>query len=164
MPLMQYCPDCWAGNLIGDTMCDHCGASLSENEAILYEQKLMRALHHPVPETRELAAALLGQSRDHRTLPVLLSCLLEETDVGVLCSISKALGQLGDCQAVAELAKRLAQPDALVVALTIVDALATLAQKGCWEALDALKASPPVPERVAREISARLETLNLLYY
>jgi HEAT repeat protein len=164
MPIIQYCPNCWAGNLIGDTVCDHCGAALSETEAIFYAQKLMQALHHSVPEIREMAAMLLGQRRDQQALPVLLSRLLEETDMGVLCSISKALGQLGDCQAVASLSKRLAQLDALVVTLTIVDALATLAQTGCWEALDALKASPPVPERVAREISARLETLNLLYY
>jgi HEAT repeat protein len=164
MPLIQYCPSCWAENLIAATACDQCGASLSESEAILYDQKLMRAFDHPVPETREMAAMLLGQLRGQQALPVLLSRLLEETDIGVLCAIGKALGQIGDCQAVASLAKRLAQPDALVVALTIVDALAALAQMGCWEALDALKAPPPVPERVAREISARLEVLNRLYY
>ncbi|MHB8595700.1 MAG: HEAT repeat domain-containing protein [Ktedonobacteraceae bacterium] len=164
MPLIQYCPTCWAENLIGATACDRCGASLSETRAILYDQKLMQALHHPVSETREMAARLLGQRRDKQALPVLLSRLLEETDIGVACSISKALGQMGDCQAAAALAKRLTQLDALVVKLTIVDALATLAQMGCWEALDALKVPPPVPERVACEITIRLEMLNSLYY
>lgn len=99
-----------------------------------------------------------------RALPVLLSRLLEETDIGVLCAISKALGQLGDCRAVASLAKRLAQPHALVVALIMVDALAALARTGCWEALGVLKAPPTVPERIAEEITARLETLDLMYY
>jgi HEAT repeat protein len=164
MSLMQFCSNCWAENLIGATICDRCGTPLSETKPIFYDQKLMRALHHPVPETREMAAMLLGQRRDQHALPVLMSCLLEETDIGVLCAISQALGELGDCQAVTSLASRLAQPHALVVALTIVDALATLAQKGCWEALDVLKTSPPVFERVAKEIAARLETLNLLYY
>ncbi len=164
MPLVQYCSNCWAGNTIDATVCDRCGTSLAETEAIFYDQKLMRALHHPVPETRELAAMLLGQRRDQHALPVLLSRLLEETDSGVLCAISQALGQLGDCRAVASLAKRLAQPNALVVALTIVDALAALARTGCWKALEALKAPPPVPERVATEITVMLERLNLLYY
>ncbi len=164
MPLIQFCSNCWAENLFGATVCERCGTPLSETEPIFYDQKLMRALHHPVPETREMAAMLLGQRRERHALPVLLSCLLEETDIGVLCAISIALGQLGDCQAVSSLAKRLAQPRALVVALTIVDALATLAQKGCWEALDVLKAPPPVSERVAKEIAVRLETLNLMYY
>ncbi len=164
MPHIQFCANCWAENLFGATVCERCGTPLSETEPIFYDQKLMRALHHPVPETREMAAMLLGQRRERHALPVLLSCLLEETDIGVLCAISIALGQLGDCQAVSSLAKRLAQPRALVVALTIVDALATLAQKGCWEALDVLKAPPPVSERVAKEIAVRLETLNLMYY
>jgi len=164
MPLMQFCSTCWAENLIDATVCDRCGTSLSETEPIFYDQKLMRALQHPVPEVREMVAMLLGLRQDRHALPVLLARLLEESDIGVLCAISKALGQLGDCQAAASLAKRLAQPNALVLALTIVDALAALARTGCWEALNVLKTPPPVPERVAQEITARLESLNLLYY
>jgi len=163
MPLIQFCSHCWAENLLDATRCERCATPLSETEPIFYDQKLMRALLHPVPETREMAAMLLGQRQDRHALPVLESRLLEETDIGVLCAISKALGQLGDCQGVSSLAKRLEKPLALVVALTIVDALATLAQKGCWEALDVLKAPPPVAERVANEIEARLKTLHLMY-
>ena len=96
MPLIQYCSNCWAENTIDATVCDRCGTSLSDTEAIFYDQKLMRALHHPVPETREMAAMLLGQRQDQHALPVLMSRLLEETDIGVLCAIGKALGQLGD--------------------------------------------------------------------
>ncbi len=164
MPLIQYCPNCWAENLLYVTACDRCGTALAETEPIFYDQKLMRALHHPIPETRAMAAMLLGQRRDLHALSVLLSRLLEETDIGVLCAISKTLGQLGDCRAVASLAQRLAQPQALVVALSIVDALAALARTGCWEALNVLKTPPPVPERVAQAITAKLETLSLLYY
>ncbi len=164
MSLIQFCSSCWAENLLGAPMCERCGTPLSETEPIFYDQKLMRALYHPIPETREMAAMLLGQRQDRQALPVLMSRLLEETDIGVLCAISQALAQLGNCQAVTSLAKRLAQPHALVVALTIVDALATLAQRGCWEALDVLKAPPPVTERVAKEIEVKLEKLNLLYY
>ena len=164
MPLMQFCSTCWAENLLDATVCDQCGTSLAATEPIFYDQKLMRALDHPVAETREMAAMLLGQRRDRHALPVLLARLLEETDIGVLCAISQALGQLGDCRAVPSLAKRLAQPLALVVALTIVEALAALAQAGCWEALEVLKAPPTVTERVAHEITARLETLDRLYF
>lgn len=134
MPLMQFCSNCWSPNLLDATICDHCGTPLAETEPILYDQKLMRGLHHPVPETREMAAVVLGLRRDQQALPVLLSRFLEETDIGVLCAISKTLGQLGDCRAVPSLAKRLAQPHALIVALSIIDALAALAQTGCWDA------------------------------
>ena len=111
-----------------------------------------------------MAAMLLGQRREKHTLSLLMSRLSEETDIGVLCAISKALGELGDCQAVDALAKRLAQPRGLVVALTIVNALATLAHKGCWEALEVLKAPPFISERVAQEIKNALEKLQPLYY
>jgi HEAT repeat protein len=164
MPLVRFCPGCWAENLMDAAACEQCGAMLVPGQPVFYDQKLMRALAHPVPEIREMAARLLGQRRDRHALPVLQARLGEETDSGVRCAISRALGQLGDCQAVAALAGRLAQPGSLVAALTIVDALAALAGTGCWEALDALKTPPAVSERVAQEIAARLEALNLLYY
>jgi HEAT repeat protein len=163
MPLIQYCPNCWAENLLYVTACDRCGTALAESGPIFYDQKLMRALHHPIPETRAVAATLLGQRRDLQALPVLLSRLLEETDMGVLCAISKTVGQLGDCRAVAPLAQCLAQLQALVVALSIVDALAALAGTGCWEALEVLKAPPTLTERVTHEITTRLKTLERLY-
>ena len=61
MPLIQFCSNCWAENLFGATVCERCGTPLSETEPIFYDQKLMRALHHPVPETREMAAMLLAK-------------------------------------------------------------------------------------------------------
>ncbi len=164
MPLMQVCSTCRTENRSGATVCERCGMPLSETEPSSYDQKLIQALHHPIPEMQDMAAILLGQRRNRQALPVLLSRLLEETDIGVLCAIIQALAELGDCEAVPSLAQRLAHPPALAVALTSVDALATLAQTGCWEALDVLKAPPPVSERVAQEIAVRLETLNRLYY
>lgn len=164
MSLKQFCSNCRAENLSGATVCVRCGTSLSETEPNSYDRKLIQALQHPIPEMREMAAILLGQRRNQHALPVLLSRLREETDVAELCAIIQALAQLGDCEAVPSLAKRLAQPHALPVALTIVDALAALAQTGCWEAREVLKAPPPVSERVAQEINATLETLNRLYY
>jgi HEAT repeat protein len=163
MPLVQFCSNCWAENLLDATVCERCGTALNETRPGGYDQKLIRALQHPVPETREMAAHLLGQRRAQQALPILLSRLFEETDIGVLCAISKALGQLGGSQAATALAERLAQANALVVALTIVDALATLARSGCWEALRTLLSPPSVSERVAREITAVVKTFDGLY-
>ncbi len=111
-----------------------------------------------------MAARLLGQRRNRQALPILQARLSEESDIGALCAISWTLGQLGDCQAVVALVGSLAQPGSLVLALTIVDALAVLGGTGCWDALDALKNPPAVSERVAQGIAARLEALNMLYY
>lgn len=164
MPHMQFCSNCRAENLLGAAVCERCGAPLSETESNSFDQKLIQALHQPIPEMRDMAAILLGQRGNRYALPVLLSRLREETDIGTLNAISQALAQLGDCEAVSSLTKRLAQPHALEVALAIVDALASLAQMGCWEALNVLKAPPPVSESVAKEIAAKLAMLNMLYY
>ncbi|HLH63156.1 MAG TPA: HEAT repeat domain-containing protein [Ktedonobacteraceae bacterium] len=155
MALVQFCPKCWAAaNAIDATSCDRCNASFAQSEPIFYHRKLLWALQHPVPETRELAAMLLGQRRERQALPLLVSRLGEETDIGVLCAISKALGELGGCEAVDALARRLAQPHGLIVALTIVDVLASLAHQGCWEALEVLKA----PHSSLKEWHKRLKT------
>jgi HEAT repeat protein len=164
MPLTRFCPGCWTENLLDAAACEQCGAMLVPGEPVFYDQKLMRSLVHPVPETREMAARLLGQRQDRQALPILQARLGEETDIGALSAISRALGQPGDCQAVAALAGRLTEPGSLVVALTIVDALAVLAASGCWQALDALKNPPAVSERVAQEIAVRLKALSMLYY
>ena len=105
MPHMQFCSNCWAENLIGATVCDRCGTPLAQSEPLPYDQKLIRALHHPIPEMRDMAAILLGQRGNRHALPVLLSRLREETDIGTLCAIIQALAQLGDCEAVTSLAR-----------------------------------------------------------
>jgi HEAT repeat protein len=164
MPQFRFCSHCWAENLLDATVCDRCGKELVETEqSVSYAQKLLWALHHPVPDVREMAALLLGLRRDMPAFPVLIACLEEETDIGVLCAICKALGQLGDCRAAETLTRRLGQPNALQVALALVDALAALAQTGCWEALRALKMPPPVSERVAEAIATKLKPLDRLY-
>lgn len=146
MQLMPFCSHCRTENLHRASVCERCGTSLSETEPMSSDQKLIQALRHPLPEMQEMAAILLGQHRNRLARPVLLFHLREETDIGVLCAIIQALAQLEDCEAVPSLARRLAHPRALAVALNVVDALAVLAQTACWEALEVLKAPPPVSD------------------
>jgi HEAT repeat protein len=164
MPDVQFCSNCHAENLLDAAVCERCGTPLSETGSNSFDQKLILALQQPNPEMRDMAAILLAQRGNRYAIPVLLSRLREETDIGTLNAIIQALAQLGDCEAVSSLTKCLAQPHALEVALAIVDALASLAQMGCWEALNVLKAPPPVSERVEKEIAAKLATLTMLYY
>jgi hypothetical protein len=60
MPLIQFCSLGWAENLLDAPVCERCGTPLSETEPIFYDQQLMRALHHPVSQTREMAVRLIG--------------------------------------------------------------------------------------------------------
>ncbi len=160
MGLTWRCSTCWA-EVPGDgDCCPHCGArSLTSSEAP-YTEKLIAALRHPVPETRALAAIVLGHRHELLALPALAACLREEADMGVLAAVVETLGRLEDCRAVAPLAERLARPVALAVALAIVRALADLAHLGCAAARDVLASPPPhLPERAAREIRQALAGL-----
>lgn len=163
MSLMRFCSHCWAENGYDTIVCDRCGASLTEAEAISSEQRFLRALHHPEPLVREMAALLLGLRTSPSALSVLIARLFEETDVCVLCALSKVLGQGGDDQAARALVRRLEHPNTFRVALALVEALDVLAQRGCWQALRALKAPPSVSERVAEVIAVKRQALNQLY-
>jgi len=78
MSLMQFCPNCWTENPFEARTCERCGAELSETEMISSDQQLMQALHHPVPETREMAAIILGLRHDQQAVSVLMVRLQEE--------------------------------------------------------------------------------------
>lgn len=41
MPLIQYCPNCWAENPMDATVCERCTTSFSETAALFYDQKLL---------------------------------------------------------------------------------------------------------------------------
>ena len=88
MPHTQFCSNCRAENLHGATVCERCSAPLSETESNSFDQKLILALHQPIPEMRDMAAILLGQRGNRQALPVLLSRLREETDIGTLNAIN----------------------------------------------------------------------------
>ncbi len=160
MPVIRFCPTCWAENAFDATICYRCGASLIDDETLSYDEKLMQALHHPIPDVREIAATILGQHRHQEALPALISRLSEETDIGVLCAICGALGKLGDCRVVTPLIQRLAQPLAIVVARAIIRALGALAQSGCREAQQALEQASPLSDSLSEEIAAALKRLQ----
>ncbi len=56
MPHLQSCSNCWAENLLGAIVCERCDAPLSETESNSLDQKLMRALHQPIPLVSERVA------------------------------------------------------------------------------------------------------------
>lgn len=64
-----------------DRFCSRCGYQLDEFHQLEYEQKLLAALHHTVPERRIMAAQILGNLHSERAMDeferIIKSC---ETD------------------------------------------------------------------------------------
>ena len=70
--LTYYCPHCWHTLEGKATLCPYCGYDLSEFESLSYPQKLIQALHHPIPERRVIAAQVLGELRRRLYQPLRL--------------------------------------------------------------------------------------------
>jgi len=64
-----YCPKCWAEIAELDRTCPYCGYDLENFTHLGYEDKLISALRHPVPERRMMAAHILGELGSEHALP-----------------------------------------------------------------------------------------------
>ncbi|MBN2549254.1 MAG: HEAT repeat domain-containing protein [Anaerolineales bacterium] len=93
--LTFYCPECWSEIIGLETHCPVCGFELAQDQALSFEEKLLRSLEHPVPERRYLAIQLLGQLGSQAALPGLEKLLDNEVDdIYVLREVLEALSKI----------------------------------------------------------------------
>lgn len=90
--LTKFCPRCFAMNAETQTHCERCGADLNEPIGNDYVERLIHALDHPEPNTRALAALLLGKIGDERALTALCVKAKTSKDMALLEAIAEALG------------------------------------------------------------------------
>lgn len=96
------------------TNCQRCGANLDEPIGSDYVDRLIHALDHPEPNTRSLAALILGKIGDQRGLQALCEKVRTSRDMALLEAIAEALGNFRSPEAVKAL-KFLAQSQWLTV-------------------------------------------------
>ncbi|NMC53877.1 MAG: hypothetical protein GYA48_09625 [Chloroflexi bacterium] len=70
-----FCPNCWTSIPEETETCPHCGYELKQFSSLTYEDKLLAALHHSVPERRIMAAQILGNRGCEQALPIFLEIL-----------------------------------------------------------------------------------------
>lgn len=105
--MLAFCTRCWSEMHTEDIVCPNCGARVDDDPRS-FEQKLIAALDHPLPETRSRICWLLGQKRAIWAVPQLLN-MLGDTDLFVRIAALRALGEIGDPSA--ELALQAASQD-----------------------------------------------------
>lgn len=66
--LTFYCPNCWKTIKEGEKVCPHCGYLLDQFNEEEFEDKLLQALYHSVPERRIMAAQILGNRGSQRAI------------------------------------------------------------------------------------------------
>ncbi|MDZ7302177.1 MAG: zinc ribbon domain-containing protein [candidate division KSB1 bacterium] len=76
--MTYFCPGCWRIIPADAKICPFCGCDLAAAEMRSYPERLIGALHHPVPENRLLAAEILGELRYRPAMEPLLARAREE--------------------------------------------------------------------------------------
>ncbi len=122
-----YCPSCWSEIDPKLTVCPYCGANqkaLSEEE---YDEKLIRALHHPEPMTPIRAAYILGERQVKRAVAALEKTIEENSDPYLVQACIVAIGKIGSAESVAFLNTCTQQGHGI------------LARKAAYEAIEKIK-------------------------
>jgi HEAT repeat protein len=107
-----YCPDCFAEVEQQTADCRRCGADLA-NPARDFEEQLIRALAHPLPDRRLLAAQILGRRGARRAVPRLIRVVDEADDPYLVAEATVALARIGDPAGLAVVARMAQQGPAV---------------------------------------------------
>jgi HEAT repeat protein len=103
-----YCWHCYQQLTTNQQICPHCGKATSPPPGTGYTQRLIWALHHPLPDRRLLAAQTLGPRGDPAAITPLRD-LLADPDPYVAAASLTSLVALAGLDAVADLIHDLAE-------------------------------------------------------
>jgi HEAT repeat protein len=96
--MLAYCTECWAQISTRDAACSKCGTNVITDPRS-FDEKLLSALNHPLPETRVRICWLTGRRRMRQAVPGLLR-LLRDPDLYVRLAVLEALGEIGEVSTV----------------------------------------------------------------
>lgn len=110
-----YCPRCWSVIPKEAKTCPKCGYEIGEFLESDYEDKLLAALHHSVPERKIMAAQILGIKESQCALPEFLHIITSgENDYYFLRAILLATVKINHPQREVILRKAAQHPSKLV--------------------------------------------------
>lgn len=111
MAMLAFCMRCWSQMSSGQATCPECGAQVDDDPRS-FEEKMVAALEHPLPETHVRICWLLG--RTGRWAVPHLICMLLDEDVFVPVAALASLGEIGDESAKTALEEAATDPSLLV--------------------------------------------------
>jgi len=92
--LTFYCPNCWTEVEEDTSKCPNCGYVIDHFELLSYEDKLLAALNHPLPERRIMAAHILGTIGSQRALKEFRNIIQVETNYFFLRAVLIATAKI----------------------------------------------------------------------
>lgn len=97
--MIAFCTHCWAEIDDALNVCSNCGEDLNSDPRT-YEQKLVAALEHPLPEARVRICWLIGENKVQLAVPELMKIAECHPDLFVRRAALEALAVLRDPRAV----------------------------------------------------------------
>jgi HEAT repeat protein len=150
----HFCPACWTTVGAAATSCPRCHSNLTALDQRSFTTKLVAALHHPEPETRQRAAYILGERRDGAAVQALGEILLTTSEPFFACEIVAALGKIGGREAETLLLRAL-DHKAFLVRLAALQVLGHAGDAAAAALQRAARDASPSVRRLARELGAR---------
>lgn len=96
--MIAFCTRCWAEIDAALSVCPRCGEDLNADPRT-YEQKLVAALGHPLPEARVRICWLIGENKIQPAVPELMQITERDPDLFVRRAALEALAVLHDPRA-----------------------------------------------------------------
>jgi HEAT repeat protein len=118
-----YCTNCWKEIEKEQTVCPYCDVEQDQLGRETFEQKLIRALHHPEPETPIRAAYVLGELKATEAVQQLADILRSSPDPYIAAASAEALGKIGGTLAGTTLCDALKSESSVVVRRAVGDAM-----------------------------------------
>lgn len=113
--MTRLCAGCWQPLEAGGERCPRCGRPVAADDAASYEERLLGALEHPVPEVRMLAVQILGHRKSTKAVPALVTLLNDEhSDFYLQREALLALARIGSPEALQAVRAAHSHPSRLV--------------------------------------------------
>jgi HEAT repeat protein len=96
--VIAFCTHCWTELDASIDQCPYCGIDQAADPRS-YEEKLLAALEHPLPEARVRICWLIGENTVRAAVPGLIRMAEHDPDLFVQKAAVEALGQLKDQRA-----------------------------------------------------------------
>ncbi len=97
--MIAFCTHCWTEIDASIDRCPHCGTGQGADPRS-YEEKLVAALAHPLPEARARVCWLIGENTILAAVPCLMHMAEHDPDLFVQRAAVEALGTLKDLRPV----------------------------------------------------------------
>lgn len=88
--MIAFCTRCWGEIDAVATKCIHCAVDLA-TDTRTYNEKLIAALDHPLPDVRERVCWLIGENRMRSAIPRLIEVAEHDSDLFVRREAQMAL-------------------------------------------------------------------------